>query len=92
MVFGSWNANPVSMDPKPPKRIVDIAGLRRFRLEHLGEPCDLCELRVGVHAHHVQFRSQGGGDVPDNLLWLCYSCHDDIHAGRTDRYVRYAGG
>ena len=79
-------------DPKPRKRVVDIPALRRFRLEHLGEPCDLCEQRVGVHVHHVQYRSQGGDDAPDNLLWLCYICHDDIHSGRTDRYVRYAGG
>lgn len=74
-------------DPKPPKRIRDPDALRRFRLEHQGEPCDLCELRLGVHVHHKTFRSQGGGDVPDNLLWLCYICHDDIHSGRLDRYV-----
>lgn len=57
-------------DPKPPKRIRDPEALRRFRLEHLGEPCSVCERRPGIDPHHVQYRSQGGDDVPENLLWL----------------------
>lgn len=57
-------------DPKPSARIRDPDLLRRFRLEHAGEPCESCELRPGVHVHHVTFRSQGGDDAPENLLWL----------------------
>lgn len=63
-------------------RIVDPDALRQFRLEHLDEPCELCERRPGTDPHHVTFRSQGGDDVADNLLWLCRLCHDDLHAGR----------
>ena len=73
-------------DPKPSKRIQDPDLLRRFRLEHVGEPCDLCETRVGRQAHHKIFRSQGGGDVEDNLLWLCLSCHDNAHGIKSVRY------
>lgn len=58
------------MDPRPPKRIKDTDALKRFRLEMVGEPCELCELRTGDHAHHVRFRSQGGDDARENLLWL----------------------
>jgi hypothetical protein len=76
----------VQPDPRPPKRVVDPEALRRFRLENLGEPCHVCERRPGVDPHHVIFRSGGGGDVPDNLLWLCRPCHDDLHAGRSNRY------
>ena len=64
----------------------DPEALRRFRLEHLGEPCELCERRAGEHAHHRVFRSQGGNDEPGNLLWLCRYCHDGIHNGRLDRH------
>ena len=46
----------------------------------------LCEARCsdacagrGMDAHHVQLRSQGGSDGPDNLLWLCRPCHEWIH-------------
>jgi hypothetical protein len=35
----------------------------------------------------VVFRSQGGDDHPENLRWLCRYCHDDLHAGRIDRYA-----
>lgn len=66
-------------DPKPAARIRDPDLLRQFRLEHAGEPCDRCWQRPGVHAHHVVFRSRGGDDVAENLLWLCISCHHVMH-------------
>lgn len=72
-------------DPRPPRRTVDRDALARFRLERLGEPCDRCERRPGVHVHHKVFRSQGGNDHPDNLQWVCLSCHDDVHMGRAER-------
>jgi 5-methylcytosine-specific restriction endonuclease McrA len=72
-------------DPRPPARVVDVGAINRFRLEHLGEPCDRCERRGGVHVHHRVFRSQGGNDEPENLEWLCFQCHDDIHMGRSER-------
>ena len=53
--------------------------LRRFRLENIGEPCEECELRPGVDAHHITLRSQGGDDVPSNLRWLCRQCHNVMH-------------
>lgn len=74
-------------DQKPPKRLRDPDALRRFRLENLGMPCEHCERRPGTDPHHIRFRSQGGPDASWNLLWLCRTCHDDIHAGRTDRYA-----
>jgi hypothetical protein len=74
-------------DPKPEKRIKDPAALRAYRLEMHNEPCERCERRRGEHAHHIRYRSQGGDDRSYNLLWLCAVCHDDIHAGRTSRYV-----
>jgi 5-methylcytosine-specific restriction endonuclease McrA len=74
-------------DPRPAARIRDQYVMHLFRLNHLGEPCDLCERRPGTDPHHKVFRSQGGNDDATNLLWLCRPCHDDIHAGRTSRYA-----
>lgn len=34
----------------------------------------------GQHHHHVVFRSQGGLDTTENIVTLCASCHDRIHA------------
>jgi hypothetical protein len=34
-----------------------------------------------LHVHHIVFRSQNGTDMPDNLITLCKSCHDQLHQG-----------
>lgn len=47
----------------------------------------MCEANVGVagctrrcdHLHHRQFRSRGGKDTPENLIGVCYRCHEWIH-------------
>ena len=70
-------------DFKPAPRVKDADLLRRFRLEHAGEPCEMCERRMGAHIHHKTFRSQGGGDEDSNLLWMCLWCHSEAHGIRT---------
>lgn len=32
-----------------------------------------------LNVHHIQFRSQGGGNSPTNLLTLCKTCHHALH-------------
>ena len=34
-----------------------------------------------LHVHHILFKSNGGGDSPSNLITLCETCHNDLHAG-----------
>lgn len=41
-----------------------------------------CKHSPKLHVHHKVFRSQGGGDQPTNLITLCETCHDDLHAGK----------
>jgi hypothetical protein len=66
-------------DWKAPPRIRDPEALRRFRLAHIGEPCEVCGIEPGVDPHHERFRSQGGGDVEPNLRWLGRNCHRALH-------------
>ncbi|MGD0039971.1 MAG: RNA-guided endonuclease IscB [Isosphaeraceae bacterium] len=35
-----------------------------------------------LHVHHKVFRAHGGSDEPSNLVTLCATCHDDLHAGK----------
>lgn len=35
-----------------------------------------------LHVHHLVFRSNGGTDTPSNILTLCETCHNDLHAGK----------
>jgi hypothetical protein len=52
----------------------------------------LCQVpgcsRAAVHAHHVRYRSQGGGDEPENEVGVCAAHHlHCIHRG----WVRVRG-
>ena len=45
--------------------------------------CQLCRHScIPSSVHHVIFRSQGGEDVMENLLTVCWRCHRDLHDGR----------
>jgi hypothetical protein len=35
-----------------------------------------------LQVHHIQFRSNGGSDTPNNLITLCETCHEDLHNGK----------
>ena len=35
-----------------------------------------------INVHHIVFRSNGGSDEPENLIILCKTCHDALHAGK----------
>jgi 5-methylcytosine-specific restriction endonuclease McrA len=40
--------------------------------------CRLCG-RPASDCHHVEFRSRGGADTPENAVLLCRTCHSDVH-------------
>jgi hypothetical protein len=54
--------------------------------------------RRDITPHHLRFRSQGGGDEPDNLATVCSWCHlFGIHGGRiraegTAQHIRWELG
>ena len=35
-----------------------------------------------LEIHHIQFKSKGGSDNPDNLITLCSKHHKDLHSGK----------
>ena len=39
--------------------------------------CEYCGKRA-VDPHHIKYRSQGGSNLPSNLIALCRTCHEDI--------------
>ena len=43
--------------------------------------CQVCGAEA-VDIHHVIYKSQGGKDVPDNLIALCKYHHDKEHGLR----------
>lgn len=40
--------------------------------------------RAARHIHHKHYRSEGGSDNPENLVYLCSRCHVSLHSERGD--------
>lgn len=61
------------------------AAVRDAVLQRDNYQCQLCgtsgENRLQLH-HWEHFRSHGGAHTPQNLVTLCFRCHDDVHAHR----------
>ena len=45
--------------------------------------CAFCGGKI-EHYHHIRPRSEGGSDLPENLVGVCLSCHRKIHTGVLD--------
>lgn len=46
--------------------------------------CIRCGTSRHLDPHHRRLKSQGGEDQPQNLIMLCRTCHDVVHANRAD--------
>ena len=53
--------------------------LHRQVLERDGWRCQVCGSMQCLQVHHLQFRSQSGGDEEQNLITLCAQCHAQVH-------------
>ena len=51
--------------------------------------CFVCGSTEHLQKHHLIQRKQRGTDVSENLIFLCKSCHEDVHLGHI--YLPIAG-
>ena len=58
------------------------SGLRDAVIASDGGKCRRCGTSNRLHVHHVMYRSQGGKHVAENLITLCYTCHDVVHSNK----------
>lgn len=61
-----------------------FANTKAFVLTRDGHTCQHCQGKTKdqrLEVHHLVFRSQQGSDEESNLLTLCKTCHDGLHAG-----------
>lgn len=68
--------------PKPiPLRLDEVAyeRLRLLVLRRDGWRCQSCGSMSNLEVHHIEFRSQSGCDLEENLVTLCHACHVGIH-------------
>jgi len=56
------------------------AEIRRAVLLEAGYSCanPTCHVPL-LHAHHIDYVQNGGGDTEDNLIPLCPNCHSMVH-------------
>lgn len=62
----------------------EFANTKAYVLTRDNYTCQQCQGKSRnqrLEVHHLVFRSQGGSDEEANLLTLCKTCHDDLHAG-----------
>ena len=59
--------------PRPTKAQMDALIARYGECPGCGEHYAVCQ------AHHIRPRSQGGPTDIDNLMLLCWGCHDTVH-------------
>jgi hypothetical protein len=72
--LATWRARPGGRRPPPEQRVFERDGWR----------CTVpgCTSQRNLHAHHIVFRSAGGGDEDANLTTLCAAHHQrGVHAG-----------
>ena len=75
----------LDVTPAPIKRSRKIKPtVIRTLIVRSGGKCERCGTHISGHGHfhHIKPRSSGGPDTPENLEFLCASCHSYVH--RTD--------
>ncbi|HVX20931.1 MAG TPA: HNH endonuclease signature motif containing protein [Acidimicrobiales bacterium] len=91
---GSWmdrRGRIKKMSAKQQQRAAAVNAIRPLIAERSGGLCEArlpgCKL-VAHHLHHRKQRSVGGQDTYENLLHLCWHCHQMIHDDETVSYAR----
>lgn len=46
--------------------------------------CRVCKSSDGIHRHHIVHRRTTRCDDEDNLIDLCWRCHQDVHDHKLD--------
>ncbi len=62
-----------------------FANTKAYVLNRDNYTCQYCKGKSKdskLEVHHIIFRCYGGSDEPENLITLCKTCHDKLHAGK----------
>lgn len=66
---------------RPKKKVRHIPLEVRNVVRDRDQVCRWCARR-GSQIHHVRYRSEGGPDVAENLVFLCSKCHERAHTSK----------
>ena len=68
-----------------------FSNTKAFVLDRDSYTCQHCKGKSKdgkIEVHHIVFRSNGGSDEAENLITLCKTCHDKVHANK----IKLSGG
>lgn len=84
------------INPIPKTKRTRLSGTKMKQLQDLiwwrdNGQCQICGQWVdpGIKFHHIKFKSQGGGDTPDNGAILCLECHRKAHGPKAAEIRAY---
>ena len=63
--------------------------VRRSVYRRDGYRCALCDSATGLEIRRIVHRSEGGSNLPQNLITLCWKCHAVAHGTRMPEYPEY---
>jgi len=55
---------------------------RQYVLYRDGFKCQHCGSKDHLEVHHIRYKSHKGTNDVDNLITLCYECHQKLHSGK----------
>ena len=72
------------MNRIPLRKVSKKQAKRNRELAKIPAPvlCDKCGLKPdfrGLQRHHSKFKSLGGTDERENIIWVCSRCHSELH-------------
>ncbi len=62
-----------------------FANTKAYVLNRDNYKCQKCKGKSKnskLEVHHIIFRTNNGSDEPENLITLCKTCHEELHAGK----------
>lgn len=65
------------------------AGYQKSPRTPVAKKCILCGTTENLKKYHLIQRKNCGTDVQENIVYLCKSCHEDVHTSRV--YIPIAG-
>jgi hypothetical protein len=72
-----WSRGNDSLVAVNPERITTLI---KLAIEHYGEKCAKCGAKKALVVHHRHYRTIGFEKTVDDIVLLCHTCHDDLHA------------
>lgn len=71
-------------DIKPTKEYETHSEIWDYINERDNSRCGVCGRGDRTEQHHIDFKSKGGKNIPNNIVTLCFECHNKQHGWKRE--------